>query len=65
MKILGSLYAHSEPDNQKERSERRKKAREMFKKVVEMCPDDVEALIDLAQLAENCDPQVIFGGTVR
>ncbi|VIO92177.1 TPR Domain containing protein [Brugia malayi] len=57
LKILGSLYAHSEPANQKERSERRKKAREIFKKVVEMCPDDVEALIDLAQLTENCDPQ--------
>ncbi|MCP9258140.1 RNA polymerase-associated protein CTR9-like protein [Dirofilaria immitis] len=57
LKILGSLYAHSEPANQKERSERRKKAREIFRKVVEMCPDDVEALIDLAQLTENCDPQ--------
>ncbi|VDN08031.1 unnamed protein product [Thelazia callipaeda] len=57
LKILGSLYAHYELGNQKERDERRKKAREILKKVVEMCPDDVEALIDIAQLTENCDPQ--------
>lgn len=59
LKMLGSLYAHSEPANQKERNERRDKARSILKKVMEMCPDDVEALIDWAQLVENIDPQVI------
>ncbi|VDN57955.1 unnamed protein product [Dracunculus medinensis] len=57
LKMLGSLYAHSEPANQKERNERRDKARSILKKVMEMCPDDVEALIDWAQLVENIDPQ--------
>uniref|UniRef100_A0A915ALZ8 RNA polymerase-associated protein CTR9-like protein n=3 Tax=Parascaris univalens TaxID=6257 RepID=A0A915ALZ8_PARUN len=57
LKVLGSLYAHSEPAEQQEKIERRKKAKEMLKKVVEMCPEDVEALIELAQLTESSDPQ--------
>uniref|UniRef100_A0A0M3KHN1 RNA polymerase-associated protein CTR9 homolog (inferred by orthology to a human protein) n=1 Tax=Anisakis simplex TaxID=6269 RepID=A0A0M3KHN1_ANISI len=58
LKVLGSLYAHSEPIEQKEKLERRQKAKELLKKVVEMCADDVEALIELAQLTESSDPQV-------
>lgn len=34
------------------------KAREVLKKVVEMCSDDIEVLIELAQLQEQNDPQV-------
>ncbi|MFH4984632.1 hypothetical protein AB6A40_011341 [Gnathostoma spinigerum] len=57
LKVLGSLYAHSEPTDPNERIERRNKARELLKKVVDLCPDDIEALIDLAQLTENTDPK--------
>lgn len=60
LKVLGSLYAHSEPADLKERAERKKKAREVLKKVVDACPNDIEVLIDMAQLTENCDPQVHF-----
>ncbi|PAV74668.1 hypothetical protein WR25_20236 [Diploscapter pachys] len=52
LKILGSLYAHSDIKNQ----ERRQKAREAFQKLLKFCPDDIEGLIDLAQLLENTDP---------
>ncbi|VDM39381.1 unnamed protein product [Toxocara canis] len=57
LKVLGSLYAHSEPAEPKEKAERRRKAKELLKKAVEMCPDDVEALIEFAQLTESSDPQ--------
>lgn len=58
LKVLGSLYAHSEPADQKEKETRRQKAKEVLKKVVDMFPDDIEALIDYAQLIENSNPQV-------
>lgn len=38
--------------------ERRQKAREAFQKLLKFCPDDIEGLIDLAQLLENTDPTV-------
>uniref|UniRef100_A0A0N5AFT6 TPR_REGION domain-containing protein n=1 Tax=Syphacia muris TaxID=451379 RepID=A0A0N5AFT6_9BILA len=57
LKVLGSLYAHSDPADQKEKETRRQKAKEILKKVVDMCPDDIEALIDYAQLIENINPQ--------
>lgn len=60
LKVLGSLYAHSDPADQKEKETRRQKAKEILKKVVDMCPDDIEALIDYAQLIENINPQVIL-----
>ncbi|VDL77424.1 unnamed protein product [Nippostrongylus brasiliensis] len=53
MKVLAALYAHTDPGNQ----ERQEKAREMLTKVLEVCPNDVEVLIDLAQLLEGVDPQ--------
>jgi hypothetical protein len=61
MKILGSLYANSETpgveagDTDSSRKDRRDKAKEYLKKVVEQCPDDVEAWIDYAQLLEESD----------
>ncbi|KJH46483.1 tetratricopeptide repeat protein [Dictyocaulus viviparus] len=53
MKVLAALYAHTDPGN----LERQEKAREMLTKVLEVSPNDVEALIDLAQLLEGVDPQ--------
>ncbi|KAK6741499.1 hypothetical protein RB195_009387 [Necator americanus] len=53
MKVLSALYAHTDPGNQ----ERQDKAREMLSKVLEATPNDVEVLIDLAQLLEGVDPQ--------
>ncbi|KAH7730110.1 hypothetical protein AAVH_02602 [Aphelenchoides avenae] len=57
MKILGSLYAQLATGDQKQISERQKKARELLKKVSDMCPEDVEVLLELAQLQEQADPQ--------
>lgn len=39
---------------------RSEKAREYLKKVVEMCSDNIEALIELAHLQEQTDPQVFL-----
>lgn len=54
MKILGSIYSNSE------KHELREKAKELLKKVVDQFPDDVEALIEHAQVQEIIDPQVKF-----
>ncbi|KAK6057488.1 putative ATP synthase F1, epsilon subunit [Cooperia oncophora] len=53
MKVLSALYAHTDAGNQ----ERQEKARDMLTKVLEAMPNDVEVLIDLAQLLEGVDPQ--------
>ncbi|VDM54221.1 unnamed protein product [Angiostrongylus costaricensis] len=53
MKVLAALYAHTDSGN----AERQEKAREMLTKVLEVFPNDVEVLIDLAQLLEGVDPQ--------
>ncbi|KAJ1355322.1 hypothetical protein KIN20_012666 [Parelaphostrongylus tenuis] len=53
LKVLGALYAHTDPGN----TERQEKAREMLTKVLDANPNDVEVLIDLAQLLEGVDPQ--------
>lgn len=58
MKILGSLYAQLTSSDPKQMLERQKKARELLKKVSDMCPEDVEVLLELAQLQEQADPQV-------
>ncbi|VDK53795.1 unnamed protein product, partial [Cylicostephanus goldi] len=52
MKVLAALYAHTDPGNH----ERQDKARDMLTKVLEATPNDVEVLIDLAQLLEGVDP---------
>lgn len=39
-------------------SSKGEKACDALKKVVEMCPDDIEVLIELAHLQEQQDPQV-------
>uniref|UniRef100_A0A914EKH2 RNA polymerase-associated protein CTR9 homolog n=1 Tax=Acrobeloides nanus TaxID=290746 RepID=A0A914EKH2_9BILA len=57
LKVLGSLYAHSDHGDSNQITERREKAREILKKVIDMYPDDVETLIELAQLEEQHDPQ--------
>lgn len=49
MKILGSLYAHS--DSQTKRDQ----AKTYLKKVTEQAPDDFEAWIELAQILEQND----------
>ncbi len=49
MKILGSIYANSAE------LEKRELAKQHFKKVTEMYPDDVEAWIELAQILESTD----------
>lgn len=49
MKILGTIYSSSKD------AEKRKQAKANFKKVTEMCPDDVEAWIELAQILETND----------
>ncbi|XP_046910876.1 RNA polymerase-associated protein Ctr9 [Dermatophagoides farinae] len=51
MKILGSLYSQSVD------GEKRDKAREFLKKVIDQHPEDVEAWIELAQLLEQSDLQ--------
>lgn len=51
MKILGSIYADSKDLEKKEL------AKMHFKKVTELCPDDVEAWIELAQILEANDIQ--------
>ncbi|CAI4231970.1 unnamed protein product [Auanema sp. JU1783] len=53
LKVVGSLYAHSEGEN----AEKRQKAREAFTKYLASYPDDIEVLIDMAQLLEYVDPQ--------
>ena len=52
MKILGSLYANSPSQLQRDI------ARQHLKKVTERFPDDVEAWIELAQILEQNDLQV-------
>jgi RNA polymerase-associated protein CTR9 len=49
MKILASLYSSSKDP------EKRELAKQNFKKVTELCPDDVEAWIELGQLLESSD----------
>lgn len=51
MKILGSIYATSK------NSEKRNVAKQNSKKVTEICPDDIEAWIELAQILEANDIQ--------
>lgn len=58
LKVLGSLYAHVESGDASQISERRDKAREILKRVTDMYPDDIESLIEYAQLEEQHDPQV-------
>lgn len=52
MKILGSIYASSKDP------EKRELAKQNFKKVTELFPDDVEAWIELAQILEINDIQL-------
>jgi hypothetical protein len=54
---LGSLYANIKSSDPKIAIEKRDKARDFLKKCVELCPEDVEVLIELAQLQEKHDPQ--------
>lgn len=54
MKILGSLYANSPSQLQRDI------ARQHLKKVTERFPDDVEAWIELAQILEQNDLQVSY-----
>lgn len=51
MKILASIYASSKD------VEKREMAKQYFKKVTELYPDDVEAWIELAQILEPVDVQ--------
>lgn len=51
MKILGSIYSSSKDP------EKRELARQNFKKVTDLLPDDVEAWIELGQLLESSDIQ--------
>ncbi|XP_076339000.1 RNA polymerase-associated protein Ctr9 [Tachypleus tridentatus] len=51
IKILGSLYAHSNSQS------KRDQAKSHLKKVTEQFPDDVEAWIELAQILEQLDIQ--------
>ncbi len=51
MKILASIYSKSKEQ------EKRDLAKQYFKKVTELCPDDVEAWIELAELLEVNDIQ--------
>uniref|UniRef100_A0A914UXQ8 Uncharacterized protein n=1 Tax=Plectus sambesii TaxID=2011161 RepID=A0A914UXQ8_9BILA len=71
MKILGSLYANSETpgvnagEADSSRKDRRDKAKEYLKKVVEQCPDDVEAWIDYAQLLEESDSKAALDAYMK
>ncbi|GMT18827.1 hypothetical protein PFISCL1PPCAC_10124, partial [Pristionchus fissidentatus] len=56
LKILGSLYAHVEEDTKKG-ADNRVKARVHLQKYIDLVPDDIEVLIDLAQLTEHTDSQ--------
>ncbi|KAK0417353.1 hypothetical protein QR680_012959 [Steinernema hermaphroditum] len=56
LKIIGSLYAHHPSPKPGENEQRRAKAIECLRKVVDLTPDDIEAYIDLAQLQEQNDP---------
>ena len=51
MKILASINANSKE------ADRRELAKKHFKRVTELCPDDVEAWIELGQLLEQTDIQ--------
>jgi len=57
--VLGSLYVNVQHKDPKICAERREKAREYLKKVVESQTDKppIEALIELAQLLEQLNPQ--------
>ncbi|GMR41708.1 hypothetical protein PMAYCL1PPCAC_11903, partial [Pristionchus mayeri] len=55
LKILGSLYAQAGGDPKKG-LDNKAKARAHLQKFVELIPDDVEVLIELAQLMEHTDP---------
>lgn len=58
--VLGSLYVNVHHKDESVNAERREKAREYLKKIVENQADkpSVEALIELAQLLEQLDPQM-------
>ncbi len=61
MKILGSLYAHSDGPmaaTDLAKKDRRNKAKDYLKKAVEQCVDDIELWIDYAQLLEETDSRV-------
>jgi RNA polymerase-associated protein CTR9 len=51
LKILGSIYSGSKEQEKKEL------AKQHLKKVTELCPEDVEAWIELAQILEPTDIQ--------
>src|SRR4051812_25847514 len=57
--VLGSLYVNVAHKDPKLAAERRENAREYLKKVVDSQVENppVEALIELAQLLEQLDPQ--------
>uniref|UniRef100_A0A915CPW2 RNA polymerase-associated protein CTR9 homolog n=1 Tax=Ditylenchus dipsaci TaxID=166011 RepID=A0A915CPW2_9BILA len=72
LSVLGSLYTYMDQNKPGASAvplsngggsaagvptDRSEKAREVLKKVVEMCPDDIEVLIELAHLQEQPDPQ--------
>ncbi|CAI2348402.1 unnamed protein product [Caenorhabditis sp. 36 PRJEB53466] len=57
MKILGSLYAHVQLNDQTMMNEARQKGRDVLTKYLAIHSDDYEASIDLAQLLEASDPK--------
>uniref|UniRef100_A0AC34QS80 RNA polymerase-associated protein CTR9-like protein n=1 Tax=Panagrolaimus sp. JU765 TaxID=591449 RepID=A0AC34QS80_9BILA len=57
LKILGSIYARWEgPVEDDKQRECKKKATNYLTRVYEECPDDVEVIIELAQLQEGIKP---------
>ncbi|CAL2036808.1 unnamed protein product [Caenorhabditis brenneri] len=57
MKILGSLYANVQYNDQTQTNEARQKGREVLAKYLTLENEDYEACIDLAQLLEASDPK--------
>ncbi|CAJ0571771.1 unnamed protein product, partial [Mesorhabditis spiculigera] len=55
LKILAALYTYSETPV-KDKTDRKQKARELLIKYLAISPDDVEALMDYAQLTEYVEP---------
>lgn len=51
-------FADGGADAGAQQLQRGDKARELLKRVVQICPDDIEVLIELAHLQEQNDPQV-------
>ncbi|KAI6175560.1 RNA polymerase-associated protein CTR9-like protein [Aphelenchoides bicaudatus] len=64
LRVLGALYARSSTSEATEKNlalERKEKAQNYLKKAAELCPDDIDVLLDLAVLLQRSDFKSALG----